>query len=443
MNRLHNLLVILAGIIIFISFYYGIDRCGLFDVDEAIYAEVAREMIDTKNYIVPYYNYLPYYHKPILYYWILVISYKIFGINEIGARIPSVFFSFLLIILSYYFLSSIFDRTTAIFSSIILATNLETIIISKSVLMDSLLVFLITTGVYCFLYGYLTERKNFYIGFYVCSALATLTKGPIGILIPVAIVLLFLFFTGEISKIRQLNIIKGSLIFITIAFPWYIAVSIITKGDFTKDFFFYHNITRFSQSFEGHSGTIFYYVVILLIGFYPWSSFLPNALIKATRYIKEDKKNLFLIIWSLVPFVLFSIAKTKLPNYIFPVFVPASILIGKFWKEKENSPIGIFIFIFLTCVLSLFFGFTDKFVQLAKQRFNLPYMEQDITLGDGPLILSIGLLLFMSITLLFLRKNFKKTSFCLLSTSILYFNFISMYFIVPKVWYYMQGGLYN
>ncbi len=443
MKKTYIPILILAGIIIFIFLYYGIDKCGLFDVDEAIYAEVAREMLETQNYIVPYYNYLPYYHKPVLYYWVLAISYKIFGINEVGARIPSVFFSFLLIVVSYYFLNLLFDRTTAIFSSIVLTTNLETLIISKSALMDSLLVFLISTAVYCFFYGYLTERKNFYFGFYVCSALATLVKGPVGIVIPATIVFLFLIFTRELPEIKELNIVKGSIIFLLIALPWYIAVTLITNGDFAKEFFIYHNITRFSQPFEGHSGSMFYYIFILLIGLYPWSCFLPDSLIKSFLLIREDKKLLFTVIWLLVPFVLFTIGKTKLPNYIFPVIVPASIIIGKFWKEKNTSLISLIIFISLTCILSLSFGYTDNLIDIAKQKFNHPYLEQKITLGEGPLILSFGLLFFMSLTLFFIRKNFKIVSFCILSITMIFFNFVSMYFIVPKVWYYIQAGLYN
>jgi len=442
MNRIY--ILILASIVIFIFFYYGIDKCGLFDVDEAIYAEVAREMIETQNYIVPYYNYLPYYHKPVLFYWILVLSYKIFGINEVGARIPSVFFSFFLVLISYYFLNMLFDKKTAIFSCIILATNFETIIISKSCLMDSMLVFLITTAIYFFLAGYLTERKNFYFGFYISSALATLVKGPVGIIIPAGVVFTYLFLTGDFLKIRRdLKILKGFIIFIVITLPWYLAVSLITKGDFAKDFFFYHNIARFSQSFEGHSGSIFYYIGILLIGFYPWSSFLPNSLINSFRSIKEDKKSVFLIVWLLVPFILFSIAKTKLPNYIFPVMVPASILVGKIWEEKNNTSAGIFIFIFITCILSLLFGFSDKIIELAKQKFNLPYLQQKIDLGEGPLILSTGLIFFMSLTSILLYKNFKRTSFCVLVASMVFFNFISMYFIAPKIWFYIQGGLYD
>jgi hypothetical protein len=123
--------------------------------------------------------------------------------------------------------------------------------------------------------------------------------------------------------------------------------------------------------------------------------------------------------------------------------VPASILVGKIWKEKNSISIAIFIFIFLTCMLSLFFGFSDKLVELAKQKFNLPYLQQKIDLGEGPLILSIGLISFMGLTSILLYKNFKETSFYFLVASMFFFNFISMYFIAPKVWYYLQGGLYD
>ncbi|OGS19787.1 MAG: hypothetical protein A3J83_02935 [Elusimicrobia bacterium RIFOXYA2_FULL_40_6] len=245
-----------------------------------------------------------------------------------------------------------------------------------------------------------------------------------------------------------MNLLKGTTIFLGICLPWYIIVTVFTKGDFAKDFFLYHNIARFSSSFEGHSGNIFYYVVVILFGFYPWSAFLPSSIF---RSIKKDRKLFFILLWAAVPFMFFTLAQTKLPNYIVPSFVPMSILVANWWNEyttkDRNFTIDVktslIILFSVALVFCIIFGFNEQLINIAKSNFDNPFLTQDISFGLAPVILSIFLVLLMVSTYFCFKKDLKTYSFVLIVLVMFCFNFVMAEYVIPKGWLYVQGGVHE
>ncbi|MBU0952754.1 MAG: glycosyltransferase family 39 protein [Elusimicrobia bacterium] len=439
---------ILIGAAVLFYLFAGISKSGLFDDDEAYYSEVAREMLETGNYAVPHFNYLPFLHKPALYYWFVSLSYKVFGINEFAARLPSVIFILTLLVIIYYFVSRLFNRTTAIMAGVILIANIEMMVISKAATMDALLMLLISASLFCYLEAYFSENKRYYIGVYIFSALAVLTKGPSGLIIPGLVIFLFLAFSRQLSKYKEMDLLKGAIIFLVISLPWYVLVTVLTKGDFAKDFFLYHNIARFSSSFEGHSGNLFYYAVVILFGFYPWSSFLPSSIF---RSIKRDKKLFFILLWAAVPFVFFTLARTKLPNYIVPSFVPISILTANWWNEYKNNDknfkidinISLVILFIVALIFCVVFGLNEQLINMAKSNFDNPFLMHDISFGIAPVILSIFLILLILSSYFCFKYGLKTCSFVAIALIMFCFNFVMVEYVMPKGWFYVQGGLYE
>src|SRR3989304_3939214 len=349
----------------FFIFFYNIGSPGLFDVDEAVYAEASREMIETGDWITPQYNYTNRYDKPVFFYWLMASAFKVFGITEFAARFWSAVFGVLLTLMCYYLLRRLGHPKWGVITALIFATSLEVIVLAHASITDMTLAFFITSALFCFFIGYiggsventlpfkgrdrvgmgyaqeLPDTRWWYMGFYLNISLAVLTKGPVGIVIPGAIIFIFLILRGDfIQTLKKMHIVSGVLIFLVVALPWYILETWINGWEYIVAFFIKHNVTRFTGVVSGHRGSVYYFIPVILIAFFPWSAFLPQI---SYRYFPRSRKRgavdpeesltLFSIIWFLVIFIFFSISKTKLPGYIVPLSAPLAIMAGRLWYE--------------------------------------------------------------------------------------------------------------
>lgn len=446
-KALTYLFLIVAG---YFLFFHGTGGCGLFDVDEAVYAGVSMEMMKNGSFIVPTYNGLPFYEKPVLYYWTTAVFYKLFGVSEITARIPGGVFAVLMVLGTWYFVRRMFNSRTALLSAVILSTNVEMLILSKSAVMDTMFVFFVTGCLVSFALAFFNEKKGGYMAVYLFAALAVLTKGPAGIVLPGVIIFIFLLLAGEVSKVKRLLNVPGIIIFLVTALPWYVLVSVASGGDFLKEFFMYHNVARFTRSFEGHSGTVFYYLGVILLGFYPWSAFLPAGITGAVKSLMKDKKNLFLIVWMVIPFVFFSISYTKLPNYALPIFPPMSVLVAVWWNKyidgNNNGPL-VTIHLVIFSVISIFwaglFTFSRTLADMVRARFNLPYMAEPATFGISFKVLAAGFVLFLIIVFILEKFRRREYSIAVLAMGMFLFNYALTDYVIPVLWQYTQGGLHR
>lgn len=320
------------------SYFLNIGYLPLWDPDEPYYIESAREMIDRGDYITPYFNYEPRLNKPIFFYWMQIISGRVFGFNEFSARFPSLVAGIALILLIYKFGSLLYSKQTGLISALIGATSFEIYVLSRQAVTDMCLAFFMTLA----LYGYASVQiakkggGQWYL-FYIGTALAVITKGPVGLLLPGLIIFIIMIVQKDLSIIHKMHIIKGIGIFFIIASPWYIAVLIQHGFSFFKEFIIENNLLRYVTPMYKHTGGVLYYVPVIILGFFPWIIFLFLSInrywlqLKMKRISFFGKKNpasfafLLNIVWFASYLLFFSFSGSKLPSYILGLFPALSL----------------------------------------------------------------------------------------------------------------------
>jgi 4-amino-4-deoxy-L-arabinose transferase-like glycosyltransferase len=211
-------------------------------------------------------------------------------------------------------------------------TAFQFLIQSRIAELDILLTLFTTAALLCFYLGYHRRKPHFYWSMYLAMALATLIKGIIGIALPATAIFLFLLIKRELPRLREIQIPAGMIIIFTFGAPWYIAEWYLHGEKFTQFVLGFLFLSRFQGVVSGHPGPWYYYFLALILGFAPWSHFIPYSL---TRTWKNKLKSPELLsLCFIVPvFIIFSIAKTKLPNYILPLYPLLAISVGKLWDD--------------------------------------------------------------------------------------------------------------
>jgi len=391
-NRKEFYFILLLSLVCSFFFFFKLGSYKLIDVDEPRYAEAAREMIESLNWITPYFNYELRFDKPIFFYWLISASYLIFGVSEFAARLPSAILSTALVFFTYYFGRTFISKELGLISGLILATSLEFIAIGRMSITDMALTFFICASIFSGILGSRAEAKNKKIWWwlaYLFAGIAVLTKGPVGVVLPAFILGLYLILAGKLKESFKLSyIIPGFLIFFTAVIPWYWAIISEHGNNFINAFFLKHNLARFASSkFGQHHQPFYYYFIVVIAGFFPWTVYFITSLIKyiveiaakiklsANRkfdlaYFKDsDNKTLFLlasIIWFLGVFVFYSASRAKLVTYILPLFPPMALLTGNLWheyisegKNKKIITVSSIILAVICLIMSFvaFFGF--------------------------------------------------------------------------------------
>lgn len=441
-------------------FFYNLGLPGLFDVDEAVYAESAREMMETGDLVTPQYNFTNRYDKPVLFYWLITAAYKIFGVTEFAARFWSALFGVALVLMCYFILHRLgYSRWGAI-SALILATSLEIIVLSHAAITDMTLTFFITVSIFCFFLGY-TEDGSFkrwwYRGFYISAALAVLTKGPVGLIIPVLVIIAFLLLSGRlIETVKGMRIFSGGIIFLIISLPWYITEIWINGWEYIDAFFIKHNFTRYTGVVSGHGEPAYYFIPVILLAFFPWSVFLPYALYKyfprnmpKGHLQRKESMLLFSLVWFLVIFAFFSLSKTKLPGYIAPLSPAIAIMVGSIWNEymsatkKSLLPTGLVFSLFSLIIVGLFIAVSisllPTFLEDSKTMFAL--FNEPIDWGGSLYLISTAIaggILFFSLVVWLYQRTFAFGVMVGMVTLLTYFLFT---YLMPVADKYLQSTL--
>jgi len=190
-------------------------------------------------------------------------------------------------------------------------------------------------------------QQRWYFAFYVLMALAVLTKGPIGILLPGLIIGCFLLYVGNGKAVlREMRLLRGGLVVLVIALPWYMLVTLANGDAFIDSFFGYHNVERFTQVVNSHAGPWYFHILVIVVGFLPWSAYLPAAIahIKPLqrRYWQQQTRwqqlGLFALFWFLAILSFFTIATTKYFSYTLPLMPAAAILVALLWTDYVRRP---------------------------------------------------------------------------------------------------------
>lgn len=428
-------LLSIIAIAIFMSFF-RLGSFTLFDVDEAVFAEATKEMVQSGNYITPTYNGDNRYDKPILFYWLMAVSYKLLGINEFAARFPSALSGFILCLVVFFFIRQFNDDKEAFYAVTSLALSIYFYAYSHAAVTDMTLTLFISLSLFSFYLSIKKDRRCIY-GLYIFSALALLTKGLIGIIFPFGIAVLYVLINDGMKGLKQVFHLKATVLFLLIALPWYVAQLIINGNEFVQLFFIKHHIMRYAGVISGHRGPIYYFIPVLIIGMFPWIAFLPAGIRNAFNknpelHTHNSKLNLFAFIWFAFVFVFFSFSTTKLPNYILPAIPAASILITS-GMSRQNERWRRFSHGFIA-VVSVLIGIA--FIASKGHLSKLGIHDVNWT------ILIAAVMLMMAVIALYAAVT-KRGIHGLLS--VLMIVFLSLFSIkaLPAVNNYLQGTLYR
>ncbi len=325
-TRIAFLLVLFASSWVF--FFLGLGSYSLKEPDEGRYAEIPREMVEQGDYVVPHLNYIRYFEKPPLLYWMTAASYKLLGVSEWAFRLPNALMALLCVLATYLFAARAFGRRMALISSLILASSFGFFAMARIVTIDMLFAFLLFASLLCFCRFYRERRRFFLYSFYVTMALGVLAKGPVAIVLLGATIFLFLLSEKKLSFLKDTLSPGGLALLCVIALPWFVVMCVKEK-EFFQFFVVDQNVLRFLTSKHKRSGPIYYFLPVLFGGLFPWSFFLPRAVLRLWR---SSELRLFFI-WALVVFVFFSLSGSKLPPYILPIYPALAVILGFLFDE--------------------------------------------------------------------------------------------------------------
>lgn len=350
----------------FLAFFWNLGSTGLIDETEPLFAEAARQMTVTGDWITPYFNGVTRFDKPPLIYWLMASAYQTFGVNEFAARLPSALAGLALTSLLFYTLryfggggllepESTQDAASqwqswlvAGLGSAMVALNPITLFFGRTGYSDMLLSFCFGGALLTFFVGYAQPerrkvQKRWYLAFYVLMALAVLTKGPVGVVLPGLIIASFLVYVGKIKEVwQEMSVLRGAIIFLVIIIPWFILVTLRNGEAYIDSFFGVHNFERFTNVVNHHQGPIYFHFLIVLLGFAPWSIGLPSAILnikifQRKRWQKLPRQahlGLFALFWFVIVLGFFTIAVTKYFSYTLPLMPAAAILLALWWREQ-------------------------------------------------------------------------------------------------------------
>ena len=304
---------------------------------EVNYAQTAKEMLAAGDYLSPqiYGNY--WYDKPIFFYWELIAAFSVFGVTDFAARFFPALFAAAGLALTYAFARRIYDEITAFWSAIILGTGVLYSFLAKLILTDMSLFVFFGGTLAAFFIGYRERRQKYFYIAYACAGLAVLTKGPIGLLLPGLVILVFLLVERDLSALRRLCIPTGLLVFAAVCAPWYVYMYFAHGADFVNTFLGIHNVLRATVSEHAKWNVWYFYLGIYFLGMFPWSFALPLGLYRAWRVRPAmDVRTRFLLVWAIVVPVFFQLMATKYPTYSFPAFLPAAILTARLLAQNPR-----------------------------------------------------------------------------------------------------------
>lgn len=322
-------------------FFVLLGRLPLIEPDEGRNAEVAREMLAGGDWLVPHYDGFAYLDKPPVLFWADAVDFEVLGTSELAARLPSALAALGVVFITWLLALQMFDKKAAIYSGIVFAVAPLAVVFSRYVIFDMPLTLFVTGALACYWAGGQSKvnRRGWALAFFALMGIATLTKGPVGFLIPLLVIVVYCALRRRLSDLSGLPWGLGALIFSVIVLPWFIAVS-VRYPDFPRYALLRESVERFLTPEAHRSGNLFYYIPVFLAGFFPWSFFLIFAAVGKLRKwetLAEEKSApaIFLITWAVVVFVFFSFSHSKLPGYFLPALVPLSILMGTLWGRSE------------------------------------------------------------------------------------------------------------
>jgi 4-amino-4-deoxy-L-arabinose transferase-like glycosyltransferase len=313
----------------------GLGAGTLWDNSETTYGEVAREILLGHDWIVMHLNGDAWFVQPPLYFWIAALFAKVFGISEFAVRLPSALATILTGGLVAYVVARVSNLRAALFASVVLSTSLMQVVVGRLAIMDALLDCAVAAAILAWFGAFTNGSRGFWYAGWVALALGALAKGPVA---PVAAILVIVpwvawqAFLGRRVFWPDLGSWLGGIaLFVAIVLPWTLALVHAAGVGAFVELVGHYTVGRYVGTIENQTGPVWYYVPVLVLGFFPWFAFLVPASVMAWRESRRGGQGSIerlALVWTIVPFIFFSLAKTKLPNYIALELPGPAILVG-------------------------------------------------------------------------------------------------------------------
>jgi 4-amino-4-deoxy-L-arabinose transferase-like glycosyltransferase len=316
--------------------FTGLDARRLMHPDEGRYAEIAREMQASGDWVTPRLDGLKYFEKPPLQYWLTAAAYDLFGVREWTTRLPPALFGWLAVLAIGYAGLRLAGPPLAGFAAMAQASAVWPIGNAHLVTLDTVLSGCLAIALAAFVVAQAAttttraERRWMVIA-WVAVAGAVMTKGLIGLVIPGGALVVYTLLSRDLAVWRRLHLLPGVIVLVLLCAPWFVLVA-SRNPEFARFFFIHEHVERFLTTEHRRTGAWWYFVPILLVGLLPWTGVLAMALRRAggavTRAANGFAWTRFCWAWIAFVFAFFSLSGSKLPSYILPLFPAAALLIG-------------------------------------------------------------------------------------------------------------------
>jgi len=333
-TRFFTLVAVIAAIIWFSQLGYR----DLIEPDEGRYAEIPREMVATGDWVTPRLNGFKYFEKPVLQYWATATAYTLFGDNNTTARLWPALTGFLGALWAGFLALRLYGRSAGFYAFLVTLSSLLYIVDGHYLVLDMSLAVFLVAGVGCLVLAQHSRDdpailRNWMLAGWTSLALATLSKGLIGVVLPAATVVIYSLWSRDWTLWRQLHLLKGLAVFLLVTAPWFIAVS-LANPEFPQFFFIHEHLQRYTSTVHEREGAYWYFVPVFLLGIFPWVAVTLNSLLRPEFSSRPADGSAFdaeRFLWSfaLVVFVFFSAGQSKLPSYILPMMPVVAVMAGR------------------------------------------------------------------------------------------------------------------
>ena len=337
---------VLLLLAVFALLWFGnLDYRKLVRPDEGRYAELPRQMAVTGDWLTPRLNGIKYFEKPPLQYWATAAAYRAFGEHEWTVRLWPALTGFAGVILAGVTAAALFGGTAGLYASAVLASSLGYMLVAHIATLDMGFTLFMTLALAGFVLGLTPGRSDaartrWIYAAWAGMALAVLSKGLAGVVLPLFVFGLYVILHWDWKLVARIRPITGGLLFLAIAAPWFVLVS-LANPEFPSFFFIHEHFARFLTKVHRRAAPWWFFIPILLLGILPWLIAMAGAVRDGLRRSAEATFHAprFLVLWSVAIFLFFSASSSKLPSYILPIFPALAMLIG--WHLTRVGDAGV------------------------------------------------------------------------------------------------------
>ena len=317
---------------------YRLGAPALFDQDESQYGEIAVEMVEGGDPVTLHVNGRPWFVHPPLYMWLAAATGRVAGFSEFNIRVWSVAASILAVYVTVLLGRELFHPRVGLLAGAILAVSLQYLMQSRLAVFDTVLVAWMLLAFRAFLMAHRSGRKGDYLRFFLFAGLATVTKGPIGLVLPGLVIAAVCAVRRARAWLAEVPWTEGLAVYAVVGLSWYIVETVRHGWAFIATNIGAYSLGRFFGVVELHSAPWYFYVPVALLGAFPWTTFWPAAARMHVGRWREHDGSLIVLLWVLVPLLFYTAAQTKLPGYIVPILPFASIGVAALWDEALDRP---------------------------------------------------------------------------------------------------------